>query len=212
MCDTGGVVGFRALKYNAQGVQYRWTVYDSAQALVLDTLFTDTAEFNYFMINKGFYDVRLQLIYNGDTATEYKSKAIWVMNCEASIAHEGGNWFFGQYAGLIFTESVTRPGLDAYDFRPNSIYTTEGGISLSDSLGNLMFYGGGQSYFASDGRLFNKNHAPINNRFTQQLKINGNAAQNTIAFPCPFDEGKMMIVQNNAWGKGLLSYTLLKKV
>ncbi len=46
-------------------------------------------------ITPGCYKTKyiLPVIYNGDTATEYKSKSIWVMNCEAAIAHEGGNWF-----------------------------------------------------------------------------------------------------------------------
>lgn len=222
VCDTGGTVTLKAIPYSTAGVEYRWTVFDSTHTAILDTLITDTAGTGtlsvvevYFSI-KGKYDVRLQVVYGNDTATEHISKAIWVTDCAAPIAHEGGNWFFGSYAGLVFTEAGVRPSLEASNpvFGLPTINTQEGSISLSTEEGELMFYGGGLWDNTHSGRLYNKNHDFINNPpASYPLSISGTAAQNSIAFPCPFDTGKIMLMQNSARlaGTGNLSYTLLKK-
>jgi PKD repeat protein len=63
---------------------------------------------------------------------------------------ENSNWYFGQYVGLTFTSSPPTA-------IPNStIYALEGCSSISDNMGNLMFYSSAQA-------ILNSNHTIMAN-------------------------------------------------
>lgn len=215
ICDTGGVVTLKAIPYSTSGVEYHWTIYDSTQAVFFDTVIHHANLTLGLTSNtpKGFYSVRLKLVFGSDTATESTSKGIWVTDCSSAIASEQGNWYFGARAGLVFTETGVRPSADAF-FGGQSgptINSSEGGVSISNTQGELMFYAGGSTHSTSYGQLFNSDHDRINSHSSVNLHISGTAVQNSITFPCPFDTSKMMLLQNNANGVGGFSYSLLKK-
>jgi hypothetical protein len=213
-CDTGTMV-LKAIPFQSSGVEYHWTIYDNLDNVVYSKNDTDNHIFSYFMNTEGFYHVKLKVIYDGDTATETVNKLLWVANCADAIESEQGNWYFGARAGLVFTETGTRPSLDAIrppnPLLPPTINSHEGGISISNAQGELMFYAGGNQTNANEGQVFNSDHERINSHRSVNLHISGTAVQNAITFPCPLDTSKMMLLQNNANGVGAFSYTLLKK-
>jgi hypothetical protein len=211
ICDTGTVY-LRGYAHGNPGIENRWTFFDSSGGVYLDTIVTNGHTFVHHFSTPGIYDCRLQLIYDTDTAEERIDHYFWVTDCDEVMPNEQANWFFGEYAGLKFTQTGTRPSLDALFLgqQGSTITTAEGCISISDSLGNLMYYGGGREASPFSGRLYDKVHDTLNDPNTSLLHIHGQSAQNSITFPCPFDTDKMMLVHANNNFSGPMYYTLLE--
>ncbi|MBX2985167.1 MAG: hypothetical protein KF882_04300 [Bacteroidia bacterium] len=211
MCDTGNTVLFRALPYTNTGVNYIWTIYDSLQQTVHSATITDNHEWQYYMDEKGKYDVRLQVAYNSDTATEYIPQALWVVTCGAALSHEGGNWFFGNHAGLVFTEAGVRPSMELSFRAPNNMNANEGNVSISDKEGNLMFYASGRNHKIDRGVVYNSNHNATNNGNGEGFKMADNCAQPAVVFPYPNDTTKTLMLHSTVTYEGNLYYSILHK-
>lgn len=101
-------------------------------------------------------------------------------------------WYFGNFNGLQFTNGF------AEHVTNGRLKTEEGCATISDSLGNLLFYTNGQN-------LYGKNHQLISN----QLIGNPDAAQSSIFVPFPTQEDTLYLFVNGAFGNGGLHYYLL---
>ncbi|MBC8486735.1 MAG: gliding motility-associated C-terminal domain-containing protein [Bacteroidetes bacterium] len=85
---------------------------------------------------------------------------------------EGLNWYFGENAGLRFHEGYPEPLTDG------ALSTTEGCSTISDSLGNLLFY--------TDGiTVYNRNHQVMTNG--TGLMGDPSATQSGVIVPVPND-------------------------
>lgn len=209
-CDADSF-RLNALPYSKSGVEYIWTVYNQTQNVVFSQSNDDNPLVAIYLDQVGSYDVRLQVVYGLDTVGEFKKQALWLVDCNAPMAHEGANWFFGNHAGLVFTPNGCRPSTDAYDFSPNSINTHEGEVSMSTAQGDLMFYGGGTGGAANFIQMYNANHARLTTQRGRGLEMHYSAAQSSISFACPWDTSKMLLLHSMANGFGGLYYSLIQK-
>ncbi|PKP48754.1 MAG: hypothetical protein CVT94_07270, partial [Bacteroidetes bacterium HGW-Bacteroidetes-11] len=90
---------------------------------------------------------------------------------------EAYNWYFGANAAINFESGLPLPLI-------NSAMSTNFGCStISDSAGNLLFYGDGE-------RVFNRFHQQMPNGFGL---MGGNGGQNSIAVPFPGHKNKYYI-------------------
>jgi gliding motility-associated-like protein len=83
---------------------------------------------------------------------------------------ENNNWYFGENVGITFNNGnpVAHPS--------NAMHAYEGTISVSDSVGNLLFYSNGEA-------IWNRNHVPMQNG--TGLLGNYSATQAVLAVPKP---------------------------
>lgn len=88
----------------------------------------------------------------------------------ASAQHRADKWYFGVLAGLDFTSGSPTA------ISPSSINTNEGCSSISDSLGNLLFYTDGVT-------VWNRNHTVMPNGTGLTGGIS--ATQSTLIVPLP---------------------------
>ena len=214
VCDSG-YVNLKAIAYsNVSGVEYRWIVSDQSNNEVYNILKTDTNDIQFFFNEEGKYHVSLQVTNGGKTTVETVSNLIWVLDCGSPIPNENAHWFFGNYAGLIFTEIGARPSLDAYEppLFPDdpTINTYESSVSVSNADGSLLFYGGGVGSLSSSGVLYDKDHSAfVGLNPGDRLKMNSVCAQNALFIKdCPFDTVSILI-QNQSTKTGALYYSLL---
>lgn len=120
----------------------------------------------------------------------------------AQAQKEGAIWYFGQHAGLDFTRHYPRPLTDG------KIYTREGVASISDSIGNLLFYTDGTT-------VWNKNHQVMDNG--SGLFGNTSSTQSSIIVPTPHRDHEYYIFtvdvveDGDQPGKGL-NYTVVDMV
>ena len=87
---------------------------------------------------------------------------------------EANNWAFGYGAGLDF--STSPPTFFKSNLTVPSGLFTEGGTSISDAAGNLLFYSDGQSLYRGNGT-----------RVTNKLRGSFSAAQSGLVIPHPGD-------------------------
>lgn len=96
---------------------------------------------------------------------------------------EAENWYFGNYAGLKFSQADPVPLLDG------SLQTDEGCTTVSDTAGNLLFY--------TDGvRVFNRAHRTMPNG--TNLAGNPSSTQSSIVVQWPTMNGRFFIFTADA--------------
>jgi outer membrane protein OmpA-like peptidoglycan-associated protein len=111
------------------------------------------------------------------------TSAVWAQK-EASV------WYFGERAGVSFKEGTAKALTNSL------ISTTEGCATLSDSLGNLLFY--------TDGiTVWNRNHLPMPNGTA--LHGDPSSTQSAIIIPKPESKNLYYVftVDKEAGDKGL---------
>ena len=89
--------------------------------------------------------------------------------------NENNNWFFGQNCGVSFNPIITPTG---------ALNTFEGCASISDNLGNLLFYTDGIS-------VINRNNLPMTNG--TGLKGSSSSTSSAIIVPKPCSESEYYI-------------------
>jgi len=120
---------------------------------------------------------------------------------EINAQLQNANWYFGNQAGLNFTETNQDP-----DALIDGVMTSDGGsASISDSDGNLLFYSDGITVWGDD-------HKPIKNG--TGLFGNSNVSQSVIIIPNPEKENEYYIFSNQAQKIGSLGlhYSIVKLV
>ncbi|MBK8846188.1 MAG: T9SS type A sorting domain-containing protein [Bacteroidetes bacterium] len=113
-----------------------------------------------------------------------------LLSMSAFAQKETANWYFGNNAGIDFNSGAP------VVVNNGAISTTEGCASMSDPLGNLLFYSEGLT-------IYNANHVPMPNG--SGLFGGGSSSQSCIAFPSPAGNGLyyMFTVPDAAGAAGL---------
>ncbi len=101
-----------------------------------------------------------------------------LLSSVAHSQHEADFWYFGNYAGLDFSSGNPEPLTDG------QLKNYEGCATISDSLGNLLFYTNGVT-------VWNKNHQIMANG--TGLKGNESATQSAIIIPQPKNDSLFYI-------------------
>jgi hypothetical protein len=160
-----------------------WKIYRNDTLL---TTHTDTANtFTYNMPVYGKYDVSHVLIYNSyqDTTLPFRINSyIEYVDCGSNIVSPQANWTFGNEAALRFTSKGVFPSTKLADNGPN-LRGEDNPICISDSSGNLLFYG--------QEKLYKKDYAQMDNN---DLYINGTPYQGIVSFPQPFYHNRYYVV------------------
>lgn len=159
----------------------------------------------------GLYDMELEVTRNGVTSSKHIDKAFEIIYCDSLFPSTQGSWYFGQYAGIKFYKNglVLRDVGPFNNQKPIQINASEGTLSICDSLGNLLFYGGvDDKYFSQNLRIFDKNYKQVEN---SPIVGNHTASQGNILCKVPFSSNRYYIfhtplIPDN--GKSLLRYSI----
>ena len=95
---------------------------------------------------------------NFKTASLLIHLALFFFSSVTLAQQEGNIWYFGANAGLDFNITLNNINGDPVALTDGALFTIEGCSSVSDSIGNLLFYTDGR-------RVWNKNHAQMPNGF-----------------------------------------------
>jgi hypothetical protein len=195
-------VRFTALKYSNQSPTYLWEI-RNGNTLIHDTTVTYYKYSWYLPTSYANYKVTLKVIIGSDTATESIEDFIQYVDCGSALKSTQGNWYFGEYAGLKFMQKVVIPDYNASN--PSSgiktISTGEGCVSVCDSLGNLLFYGGGIGWGITGCNIFNQNHVLSDVKDTTDKLVppgSGTSTQGVVAFPNPDNRAQYLIFTNES--------------
>lgn len=187
--------------YTIPMANYEYRLYWRDSILVDSiTLHSTALHYTYTPDSAGLYLLSLIASLNGKTVTD-TMRGIEVIDCAASIPSPKGNWCFGKYAGLRFAPGHTFRDLGPYDNNPNiigkpQIDVVENSFCISDSMGNLVLYGGPNLNGVSspsgawDVGLYGTNYreitgSPIISRINEYRGIEGTFAQGSIAAHVP---------------------------
>jgi hypothetical protein len=198
LCKSDSVK-FTAFKYSGQATIYKWTIKRG------DTVKYTTSSSSYKFTWKpptyyAKYKVILKVIISGDSAVDSTSDMVQVINCGLPVKSTQGNWYFGEFAGLRFMQNAIIPD-PRPSKNPKTINTGEGCISVSDSLGNLLFYGGGIKWEAETGcPIFDQNHdqASVKNTIKYIPPGSGTSTQGIVSFPNPANRAQYLIFTNES--------------
>lgn len=166
---------------------WTWTAPGSSQPVA------NTSTFNVIYTTPGLHKVKLAI--SDGTVTIVDSIVVTVTNCSLDPKKlDRSNWLFGDYASVSFATGAPVPNNIAIS--NNTIKCFENAVSMSDTLGNLLFYSNGRDLWNSNHVLVNPN-SPL---FGWDLIIpspngyNGTSAAGFISFPKPKSPGKYYIV------------------
>jgi len=197
-------VYFTALQYTSVSPTYIWTIKNSS-GVVVHSASSSHYQYSWYLpsgANK--YTVQLKVALDIDTATEELQDVVQLIDCGSPIKSSQGTWYFGQYAGLRFMQNAVIQDNGAY-FGANrvtpTINTGEGVISVCDSLGNLLFYGGGNSWDQDVAKIFNQNHERAATKDTSDLVDiygSGTSTQGILSFPNPTNGKQHLIFSNQS--------------
>ncbi|WP_044199661.1 PKD domain-containing protein [Dyadobacter tibetensis] len=98
--------------------------------------------------------------------------------CQEPANQQGAKWFFGENAGLDFSNSPPTPITDG------KLNTPEGTSSISNTKGDLMFYSDGISVFDKDGNVMPCSSGPC-----QPLPGSPTSTQSVLIVPQPTCKG-----------------------
>jgi hypothetical protein len=208
-------VRFTALKYTNVTPTYLWE-FKKGNTIVYSAS-TNSYKFSWYPPS-GFakYQVTLKMIVGTDTATDSIPDMVQIIDCGSPIKSTQGTWYFGEYAGLKFMQKAVVP-----EFRPSinpqTINTGEGCVSVCDTNGRLLFYGGG-NIFSTPLKMYNQNHTIMSNdsfafQGNPDLDGHGSSAQGIVAFPNPSDRKQYMIINNSAdIASGVLTYSIFDTI
>lgn len=204
MCDRDSV-RFTALKYSNMSPTYYWKISSGSTIIHLDS----TTSFKYsWLPPSGFskYTVMLKVRVDADTIADTIVDFVQVIDCGGPIRSSQGTWYFGNHAGIKFMNNAVIPENNAYLRAPSNINAGEGCISVCDTFGRLLFYGGARNYGNGDDdpsanlmELFDKNHNKVTtDKFSNPLELyaHGSCTQSGVVFPNPTDTSKFYLVTN----------------
>lgn len=182
--------------YRYGGANYKWKIFKGS---TLQYSFNSSQARFSAAPDTGIYTVTLEVNYNGKTAYDTLHNEVEILDCRKHLASTKGNWYFGHLGGLKFTPNKTfrdiGPSLNNPASNPN-INTLEGTMCMSDTSGNLLFYGGpvfdtyANSFQDRDLQIFGKNYKEIQG---SPLQSNGSGAQTLLAMPMPDSAGKYYV-------------------
>jgi len=71
---------------------------------------------------------------------------VFLFTSSISLAQQNNNWYFGQRAGISFTNPMTQQPLTS-SLPDGMMIADEGSSSISDSTGKLLFYTNGVTVY-----------------------------------------------------------------
>jgi PKD repeat protein len=108
---------------------------------------------------------------------------LYVSDCN-QIESSQGNWYFGDYCAIDFSNGTPSPNNSAAV--PMTILQYEGSVSVSDDLGNLLFYSDGVNVWDNTHTLVNpSNPLPGSVSNTQYICVPNPGNQNQYFFFIP---------------------------
>src|SRR5690349_9437351 len=114
----------------------------------------------------------------------------------ASAQKEANYWYFGSRAGLLFSGPNITPS-----YRTDShMKALEGSATISDSLGNLLFYTAGDT-------VFNRFHVKMNNGWP--LTGHQSASQSSIIIEQPYSNLYYLFAVDHLGGANGLKYSVI---
>ncbi|MCB9246247.1 MAG: hypothetical protein H6606_07425 [Flavobacteriales bacterium] len=192
VCDSAWVK-FTALD---AGRSYHWTILNDNGDTLYYAAGDDTLLYNFNL--PGAYDVQLITHTGGDSMAMYRSNLVQVADCGTPLMSTQGNWYFGYYAGLRFTNGGTFRDLSAHGDNAQDRLTLnswEGTITRSDAKGELLFYGGSGLPGNSAFRLYNRLHDTLKGAPLPSYD-NGSSVQAGLVIPHPQDTNKYYVFVN----------------
>ena len=196
ICDTDSLI---FSTYDYPGSSYSWTLYKN------NVLFMSSTSSHRFaaQLGEGTYSLILHVSNGGEMASDTLLDEIEVMDCSKRLASPKGNWYMGIHAGLNFAPGRAHLDLGPFynDLDNNQIRTTEGSMSMSDSMGQLLFYGGplvsNEWYSDQDVEfpIFGKNYLEIQG---SPLVAYGSGRQGPLAVPMPDSLGKYLVFYSHS--------------
>ena len=188
-----------------QGDSFRFTTYLVNNGTTFWQLFDSAGNFldsftgrNFVTIDTALkeYFVTLHSWRGGDDSYDTLRK-VEVLDCNAHLPTPNGNWVFGNKAGLRFSPSGTFRDIGpSRSDNPSQLNISENSFCISDSMGNLLLYGGpdldddpNSSSGLKDIDIYGKNYKPITgspytNADYRKL-ISGTSAQGSILLNRP---------------------------
>jgi hypothetical protein len=189
--------------YQYDSANYVWKIYKN------DSLYTTINKGYSHQISvlpdTGLYDVVLEITRNGIMVDRLITKAFEVLNCDSLLPSTQGSWYFGQYAGMrFFKNGVVLRDIEPWKNSPiftlgqNQINAAEGTLSMCDSMGNLLFYGGGEDNYGYRNtvfRIYDRNYKEVS-----QSPIYGHtsSSQGGVTFKVPGSKNRFYII--TVWG------------
>lgn len=151
------------------------------------------AHWRLYGLPTGTYNLELTISDGTWTKTWQMPNELKVEDCKP-LKSTMANWLFGDHAGLHFMENdkVIRTTGPREKF-PN-IQSYEGSTAISDSLGNLLFYCGGQDLVNTERnglRVFGKNYRPVT---SDSIDGSGSSAQLGVIIPFNADSSKYHLI------------------
>jgi len=113
------------------GFTYDWNMGDG-------TLFTNTDSVSHAYVSLGKYTMTIT-VTDGNTNFVY-NKDVVVDSCNLNV-REHANWYFGKNASVNFSSGIAQSGSNGL------LNSMEACASISDAVGNLMFYTQGQEIY-----------------------------------------------------------------
>lgn len=170
---------------------YNWKIYKGTVQTV-NTTTTDPI-LNISLPDTGTYSVALTINFASEVFVNSDIDfTLQIVDCSQPIKSTKGNWYFGNYAGLKFYNNGVIRDIEPFKFYPNNINTSEGSLSLSDTAGNLLFYGGANN--KDELILYDNNYNEITTSSFFKLTGHSSATQGAIAMPYPGKSNQYMIV------------------
>jgi hypothetical protein len=180
------------------GTTYNWTIKNQSGGNVYSTA-GGFSDIKTTITNSGLYDITLSINFSGGgSVSETFAKHLEIVGCNP-LPSTQANWYFGKYAGLRFTSNGTIRDVNPQKFSSNTqIHTNEGSVSMSDSMGALLFYGAADTSSAGGFtyRLFNSSYGDIN--LSGGLYGHHTASQGTALIPFGTASTQYYIIHSSA--------------
>lgn len=153
ICEPGTIT-FKAIDHDS-AYDYHWLVFNDSLNIILDTSLTSSS-FSWNLSSYGKYHVQLSILVGSDSIVLKRNDILYLKDCGDPLSSSQGNWYFGKYAGLQFKTGGPVASNKASSI-PRTIHSGEGAISVSNSIGDLLFYAGGDSSDQNVFRLYRPN-------------------------------------------------------
>jgi hypothetical protein len=184
--------------YSYPGASYTWSFYKNQQ---LYTLLSTTLPNVTLKLDSGLYDVALTIHVGGDTFSRRVNQAFLRAACDKLLPSTQGSWYFGDAAGIRFYEN----GLVFRDDGPfkrrtsysgrTQIFSGEGTISMCDTNGSLLFYGGPDR--TNSFRVFDADYKEM---VGSPLEGNSTAVQGVAGIQAPKTDSSYYIIYQSGPG------------
>ena len=121
---------------------YTWKFYKN-NSLHTTSTYTGTPRMG-LTLDSGLYDIELSIAASGIILTKRTDAAMTIYACDSLLPSTQGSWYFGQNAGMRFyANGLVLRDVEPFNKKlPSQINSFEGTVSMCDSMGDMLYYGG----------------------------------------------------------------------